>query len=121
MHSCMLSCFSHVRLFVTWTVAHQAPLSVILQARILEWVAISSSRDLPDPGIEPRSLTSLLHWQVGSLPLAPPGKPVGYLAYLKFFFLSPIPLHTHTHTHTHTHKPTHSLSPQSVKKADVTT
>ena len=27
----------------------------ILQTRILEWVAISSSRDLPDPGIEPRS------------------------------------------------------------------
>ena len=25
------------------------------QARILEWVAISSSRDLPNPGIEPRS------------------------------------------------------------------
>ena len=30
----------------------------ILQARILEWVAISSSRDLPDPGIEPKSLIS---------------------------------------------------------------
>ena len=27
----------------------------ILQARILEWVAISSSRSLPDPGIEPMS------------------------------------------------------------------
>ena len=25
----------------------------ILQARILEWVAISFSRDLPDPGIDP--------------------------------------------------------------------
>ena len=31
-------------------------------------------RDLPDPGIEPASL-SLLLWQVYSLPLAPPGKP----------------------------------------------
>jgi len=30
----------------------------ILQARILEWVAISSSRDLSDPGIEPGSLSS---------------------------------------------------------------
>ena len=30
----------------------------ILQARILEWVAISSSGDLPDPKIEPDSLTS---------------------------------------------------------------
>ena len=28
---------------------------VIFMARILEWVAISSSRDLPDPGIEPAS------------------------------------------------------------------
>ena len=27
----------------------------ILQARVLEWVAISFSRDLPDTGIEPRS------------------------------------------------------------------
>ena len=28
MHACMLSCFSHVRLYVTlWTAAHQAPLS----------------------------------------------------------------------------------------------
>ena len=55
-----------------WTVAHQAPLSVgILQASILEWVAIPSSRDLPNPGIEPRS--SAL--QVDSLPFEPPGKP----------------------------------------------
>ena len=29
----------------------------ILQIRILEWAAMSSSRDLPDPGIEPASLT----------------------------------------------------------------
>ena len=27
----------------------------ILQARILEWVAFPFSRDLPNPGIEPRS------------------------------------------------------------------
>ena len=27
----------------------------IRQARILEWVVISFSRDLPDPGIEPKS------------------------------------------------------------------
>ena len=30
----------------------------IFQARILEWVAIASSRDLPDPGIEPKSPVS---------------------------------------------------------------
>ena len=45
----MLYCaesLSHVQLFVTpWTVAHQASLSMgILQARILEWVAMPSSR-----------------------------------------------------------------------------
>ena len=45
----------------------------ILQARILEWVAISSSWDLPDPEIEPATLNVYLHWQVGSLPLTPPG------------------------------------------------
>ena len=30
--------------------------------------------DLPDPGIEPASVPSNLHWQAGSLPLVPPGK-----------------------------------------------
>ena len=45
----------------------------ILQARILEWVAMSSSGDLPNPGIEPASLTALV--SAVSLPLAPPGKP----------------------------------------------
>ena len=42
------------------------------QARILEWVAVAFSRDLFDPGMEPEPN---LHWQVGPLPLAPPGKP----------------------------------------------
>ena len=42
-----------------WTVAHQAPLTMgILQARILDWVPISYSSDLPNPGIEPMSLAS---------------------------------------------------------------
>ena len=37
----------------------QAPLSMELPRQdILEWVAISFSRDLPDPGIEPESLAS---------------------------------------------------------------
>ena len=34
------------------------PVPRILQARILEWVAIPSSRDLSNPGIEPASLMS---------------------------------------------------------------
>ena len=38
----------------------------IFQARVLEWVAIAFSK-----GWNP-SLLCLLHWQVGSLPLAPP-------------------------------------------------
>ena len=33
----------------------------ILQARILEWIAISFSRDLPDPGIKTRSSTLQAH------------------------------------------------------------
>ena len=44
----------------------------ILQAGILEWVAIPPPGDLPNPRIEPMSLC-LVHWQAGSLPLAPPG------------------------------------------------
>ena len=50
-HACMLSCLSHVLLFATlWTVAHQAPLFMgILQARILEWVAMPSSRGSSRP------------------------------------------------------------------------
>ena len=43
-----------------WTVAHQTPLSMgILQARIY-WSGLPCppARDLPDPGIEPASLTS---------------------------------------------------------------
>ena len=42
----------------------------ILQVRILEWVAIPFSRDLPNPGMEPRSPTL----QAGSLPSERPGK-----------------------------------------------
>ena len=44
-----------------WIIAHQAPLSMgILQARILEWVAILSSRDLPNPGIVSASHVSYI-------------------------------------------------------------
>ena len=46
----------------------------ILQARILEWVAIPPG-NLPDPGIKLASLC-LLHWQMSSLPLASAGKPI---------------------------------------------
>ena len=46
----------------------------ILRARILEWVAMPSSRGSSDAGIEPVSLTSPALW-VDSLPPAPPWKP----------------------------------------------
>ena len=42
----------------------------ILQARILEWIAIPTPGDLPDPGVESRSPTL----QADSLPSEPPGK-----------------------------------------------
>ena len=45
----------------------------ILQARILEWVAMPFSRDLLDSGIKP--MPCFLHWQVNSLPLVPPAEP----------------------------------------------
>ena len=46
----------------------------ILQARILEWVAFPTPRIFSTRELNPH-LLSLLHWQVGSLPLVPPGKP----------------------------------------------
>ena len=58
--------------FVTlWTVARQAPLSMgFFQARILEWVAISSSRGIFPAQGSNLSLLCLLHWQLDSLPLS---------------------------------------------------
>ena len=56
-------------------IAHQAPLSMGF-SRQEYWSGLPcpSPGDLPDPGIKPTSLC-LPHWQVGCLPLAPPGKP----------------------------------------------
>ena len=45
----------------------------IFQARVLDWIAISFSGDLPDPGSEPRSPAL----QADALPSEPPGKPIG--------------------------------------------
>ena len=50
----------------------------ILQARILEWVAMPFSKgNFPTQGLNP-CLFHLLHWQPDSLPLAPPGKPIQF-------------------------------------------
>ena len=60
MHVCVLSCFSHVRLFVTLrTVDHQAPLSMGF-SRPEYWSGLPcpSPGDLSKPGIEPACLMS---------------------------------------------------------------
>ena len=70
---CSRCCFSRVWLCMTpWTVVCQAPLSMeILQARILEWVAMASSRG----SSWPRGRTCFSYvsgiWQADSLPLVP--------------------------------------------------
>ena len=51
----------------------------ICQARILEWVAISSAQRIFPTQLSNLCLLGLFHWQVGSLPLAPPGKPKDFL------------------------------------------
>ena len=73
----MPSPFSHVRLFATlWTVALQAPLSMGFSRQdtgvggcaLLWWLFLTH-------GSSPH-LSCLLHWEAGSLRLAPPGKPL---------------------------------------------
>ena len=72
----MLSRFSRVQLFaMLQTGAYQAPLSIgFSRQEYWSGVPFPLPEDLPDPGIKPESLC-LLHWQVDSLPKAPPGKP----------------------------------------------
>ena len=70
--------FSCVRLFVTpWTVTYQVPPSMGF-SRQKHWSGLPfpSPGDLPDPGIEPRSLAL----QADSLPSEPPAKSLGMLA-----------------------------------------
>ena len=60
MPTCVLSCFCHVRLFVTlWTIAHQVPLSLGF-SRQEYWSGLQRlpPGDLPNPGIQPTSLIS---------------------------------------------------------------
>ena len=75
----MWSSLSHVWFFATlWTAACKPGFSVhgILQARMLEWVAMSSSRGSSQ--LRDRTLVSciILQWHKGSSPLSPPGKPL---------------------------------------------
>ena len=67
--------FSHVQLSVAHRLAHQAPLSTgFPRQEYWSGLLFPTPGDLPNPGNLGRSLC-LLHWQVGPLPLAPPGKP----------------------------------------------
>ena len=76
---------SRVQLFVTlWTVACQASLvHGIFPARILERVAIASSRGSSQPRARP-SLIHLQHWQVGPLALSHQGSQTLFLIPLLF-------------------------------------
>ena len=76
------SCVSRVWLCVTlWTADCQAPLPMkFFRQEYWSGLPFPTPGDLPHPGMEPMSLTSNLHWQVVSLPLAPPGKPIIYTA-----------------------------------------
>ena len=67
---------SHVQLFATsWTVACQAPLSM-RSPRQENWSGLPfpTPGGLPDPGIQPESLASLV-LAGGFFTTAPPGKP----------------------------------------------
>ena len=70
---CVLSC---VRLLATpWTVAHQVPLSMGFPGKNTRVGCHFLSQEIfPTQGSSPY-LLRLLHWQVGSLPLMPLGKP----------------------------------------------
>ena len=64
----------------------------ILQASILEWGAMPSSKGSSPTQGSNLCLLCLLHWQAGSLLLVPPVKPLWHLTfhlYLTFHFLPP--------------------------------
>ena len=79
----MLSCFSHVQLFVTlWTVAHQAPLSMgISRQEYWSRLPCSPPGNLPNPGIKPVSPAAPA-LQKDSLWLSHWGHPVKFLGAL---------------------------------------
>ena len=68
---------SRVQLFATlWTIARQAPLSVgFPRQNYWSRLPFPPIGDLPDPGVEPASLTPPA-LQADSLPAEPSGKPI---------------------------------------------
>ena len=77
--ACVLSHLGCVQLFATpWTVAQKAPLSMeFSRQEFWSGLPFLPLGDLPDPGLEPESLTipALAGNSCVSLPPAPPGKP----------------------------------------------
>ena len=73
---CVPSRFSRVQLFVTiWAVAHEAPLFWDSAGKNIEVGCHALLQGIfLTQGLNPR-LLHLLHWQVDSLPLVPPGQP----------------------------------------------
>ena len=84
--ACVLSHFSCVRLFAAlWTVTCQTTLSMgFSRQKYWSGLPCPPPGDLLDPGIEPASFISPT-LVVGSLPLAPPGKPKSKVALCKKF------------------------------------
>ena len=73
--ACALGHFSRVQLFLTtWTVAHQAPLSMGFFRQELEWVAMLSSKESSQP--RDRTHVSCVSCTAGGFfTTEPPGKP----------------------------------------------
>ena len=83
----MLSHFSCVQLFaILWAVAHQAPsVHGILQARILEWVAMPSSRGSSQPMDQTHISYISPALTVRLFTTASPGKPIYIYMYMCIF------------------------------------
>ena len=78
---------SHVQLFVPpWTVACQTPLSMgFSQQEYWSGLPFPTPGDTPDPGINPVSPASLLHWQANSLLLSHWRGPLDYSSFALSF------------------------------------
>ena len=85
----MLSCFSHAWLCDAMDCSPPGfSVHGTLQARILEWVAMSSSRRSSWPRDRTCISLSLLHWQIGSWPLALPTKSKDAIGRCNYYYLN---------------------------------